>query len=171
MQLHSPWCQSCPGKTQSLGRAVAAVQHLHSALCAHAGTVLCLHVSPRLTHYNEAPVSSRISSQLWQEGGSTAAAPNDSVHTQREMPPQQNQRSATHLRKTTSPTRVTSEKNLLRACECVSALHYSFHKGRALRSGSKCNFIVYTLNKFPHKYREREAGGVFCCSQTQSEQS
>lgn len=35
-------------------------------------------------------------------------------------------------------------------------LHYSFHMGRAFCS--KCNFIVYTLNKqlmFPNKYRER----------------
>ena len=43
----------------------------------------------------------------------------------------------------------------------VCVLHYSFHKGGALRSSSKCNFIVYTLNKFPYKYWEKERHKVF----------
>lgn len=38
-------------------------------------------------------------------------------------------------------------------CVCVCVLHYSFHRGRALRSRSKSHFFVYTVNKFPYKYR------------------
>lgn len=68
----------------------------YTALCVHMQvTVSCLHASPRLTHCNEAPVSSRISSQPRQEeeeeGGRARLQHLMIQRTHKEkMPPQQN---------------------------------------------------------------------------------
>lgn len=54
---------------------------------------------------------------------------------------------------------------------CVCCIIH-FTRVERSEAAPKCNFIVYTLNKFPYKYREKERHKVFfCCSQTRSQNS
>lgn len=54
---------------------------------------------------------------------------------------------------------------------CVCCIIH-FTRVERSEAAPKCNFIVYTLNKFPYKYREKERHKVFfCCSQTRRQNS